>query len=71
MACCFVANQTDVLNFLLLETLACEDKALTEAPDYHFLSRPEKYNEAVRKAGHYIQTLKGRVDRADSYFYGK
>lgn len=55
-----------------MEALAYEDKALTEAPDYNFLSRPEKYNEAVRKAGHYIRTLKGKkvIDRADSYFYG-
>lgn len=55
-----------------METMVCEDKALTECPDYHFLSRPEKYNEAVRKAGHYIQRLKERSlqNRADAYFYG-
>lgn len=55
-----------------MEALAYEDKALTEVPDFNFLSRPERYNEAMRKAGHYIRTLKGKpsVDRADSHFYG-
>lgn len=55
-----------------MEEIACNDKSLTEAKDYHFLSRPEKYNEAVRKAGHYMRMLKEKSleNRADAYFYG-
>jgi hypothetical protein len=61
------------LSVFAVEQLVLEDKELTDAPDYHYLSRPERYAEAVRKASHFVRKLKGSFQegRAHSYFYGK
>jgi Acyl-coenzyme A oxidase N-terminal len=56
------------------EQLVLDDTELTDAPDYHYLSRPEKYAEAVRKASHVVRKITGKEmkeGRAHSYFYGK
>jgi len=46
---------------------------LRNGPDYSYLSRPDRYAEAVRKASRFInfvrdKTLDGRID---TYYFGK
>jgi len=50
-----------------------DDKEFTDVTDYHYLSRPEKYAEGVRKASLLIRkTKQSSIDsRANTYFYGK
>jgi hypothetical protein len=42
----------------LTEQLVANDKDVAQAPDYHFLSRTEKYNEAIRKSAIFIRMVK-------------
>jgi len=61
------------INMFLSELKAIQDKELHKGPDYHYLSRPERYSEAVRKASCFIRcihdkTLNGRID---TYYFGK
>jgi len=55
------------------ELKAIQDRELHKTPDYHYLSRPERYSEGVHKASRFIRfvrdkTLDGRID---TYYFGK
>ena len=55
------------------ELKAIQDSELHKGPDYHYLSRPERYSEGVRKASHFVscvrdKTLDGRID---AYYFGQ
>jgi len=55
------------------ELKAIQDIELNKGLDNYYMSRPEQYSEAVRKASHFIRyvrdkTLDGRVD---TYFFEK
>lgn len=53
-----------------MESMLLNDRTLSDGPDFNFLSRSEKYSEAVKKAGYYLKILKEKSinNRADSYF---
>ena len=58
---------------MVAELKAIQDKELHKGPDYHYLSRQERYSEGVRKASHFIRcirdtTLDGLIDR---YYFGQ
>jgi len=46
-------------------------KEVTDAPNYHFLSRSEKYTEAMRKAAVFQKLVKRHnvTDKDDSQYY--
>ena len=58
---------------MFLEQKAIQDRELGKSPDYHYLSRVQRYSEGVRKASRFIsfvrdKTLDGRID---TYYFGK
>jgi len=58
---------------VFLEQKAIQDRELGKSPDYHYLSRVQRYSEGVRKASRFIsfvrdKTLDGRID---TYYFGK
>jgi len=70
--CCVCAYYLDE-NVFFSERKAIDDKELSKSPDYHYLSRVQRYSEGVRKASHFIsfvrdKTLDGRID---TYYFGK
>ncbi|ELT92563.1 hypothetical protein CAPTEDRAFT_167362 [Capitella teleta] len=54
-----------------VEAEALADPEVTGGPHYHFMSRPEQYSDAVRKAVHYMKQAKtGKFDNpADAHWY--
>ena len=58
---------------VFLELKALQDRELNKSPDYHYLSREQRYSEGVRKASRFIslvrdKTLNGRID---THYFGK
>jgi acyl-CoA oxidase len=55
-----------------MEALVLQDKFLMERRNYHFLSRPERYSDALLRDGYFHTQLKrlGLNNRAEAYFYG-
>jgi len=50
-----------------------QDVELRKGPDYHYLSRPERYSEGVRKASHFIRCVRDKTldGRVNTYYFGK
>lgn len=54
-----------VLN--VLETLIKNDKDVASEPVYHFLSREEKYSEAVRKTAIFLKLIDKHKIKPEDY----
>jgi len=43
------------------ELKAIQDRELHKGPDFHYLSIPERYSEAVRKASHFVHRIQEKT----------
>jgi len=58
---------------IFAELKAIQDRELHKGPDYHYLSRPERYSEGVRKASHFIRYIRDKTldGIIDTYYFSK